>query len=88
MDHVDCDSKKAKYLPTKELFMEEFEKIKELVWTAKKRGVMDVWLGCLATFFNADDGSEFRTEIPATNVCFFLLLTGSGCKAQTRSNGM
>lgn len=78
--HVDRDYGRERHILTKKLLMTEFEKNEEVVWTAKNRARMHVWLGCLALLLIVDDSSKLRTGILETSGCF--RFKGSGCKVR------
>lgn len=46
----------SKTMPTK-----YFESDLARVWLAKRRAILDVWLACIASVLNLDDGEQFKT---------------------------
>lgn len=85
-DNRENSSGASRFTSTRRLLMHLFERSTDLVWVAKRRAVLDVWLCCIASLLNLYEGKNSKMRIPATGGRF--LITGADCKAQLGHNDM
>lgn len=72
---------KTRFTTTNKLLKEGLEQSIEMVWGAKHRIIMDLWIGRIRTLLNSNCDEQLKTWNLATGGQY--LLTGAKCSVQT-----
>lgn len=83
-DKAKAADRKALFILTNKLSLEELEQFCKFVWAAERRKMLDVSISRISTLLKLDCNEQFETLILATAGRY--LLTDAECSAQTGHN--
>lgn len=84
MNKADTSNMKARFETSKKFLRDGLKQSRKIVWAAKRRVILDVWIHFIRLLLNIKCRKRFMTQIPATGYQNFLTdvrySAQTGCK--------